>query len=118
MLKKRPNAPVELGPTMLVCHIALAPSAPRRKQPHGTCLPTSASPHSPYNHRAVVEGHGSCGLSGTADCFRGWPGSAGARHPTVALFYNVELGWYLHYLIKHELGGSNCTGSTSSAQVE
>ncbi len=44
------------------------------------------------------------------DCFAGWPLAAdadapGGRHASIALFHTVELGWYLHYLLKTPLGG-------------
>ena len=47
----------------------------------------------------------------TRGCFGEWPHGTdadvgGVRDPTgaIALYHNVELGWYLHYLIKHHLG--------------
>ncbi|KAG2428201.1 hypothetical protein HXX76_011881 [Chlamydomonas incerta] len=54
---------------------------------------------------------GTCGLLNTRGCFRDWPNGTdadvgGARDPSgsIALYHNVELGWYLHYLIKFHLG--------------
>ncbi|KXZ52940.1 hypothetical protein GPECTOR_8g315 [Gonium pectorale] len=47
---------------------------------------------------------GGCGLGSTLACFSGWPSAPGGRHPSVALYHNVELGWYMHYLAKHPLG--------------
>ncbi|PNW78342.1 hypothetical protein CHLRE_09g401100v5 [Chlamydomonas reinhardtii] len=54
---------------------------------------------------------GTCGLMNTRGCFGEWPHGTdadvgGVRDPTgaIALYHNVELGWYLHYLIKHHLG--------------
>lgn len=46
---------------------------------------------------------GDCGFSNTSGCFDSWPLTA--PHPAgVALYYCAETGWYLHYLVKHELG--------------
>ncbi|GLC44142.1 hypothetical protein PLESTB_000924800 [Pleodorina starrii] len=47
---------------------------------------------------------GSCGLLNTKGCFVGWPNAVGPRHSSVTSYHVVELGWYLHYLIKHPLG--------------
>ncbi|EFJ50996.1 hypothetical protein VOLCADRAFT_103628 [Volvox carteri f. nagariensis] len=47
---------------------------------------------------------GGCGLWNTLGCFAGWPNATGHRHSSISLYHNVELGWYLHYLLKHSLG--------------
>ncbi len=73
--------------------------------------PASKSPARPPPLYACSD-RGTCGLMNTRGCFRDWPSGTdadvgGQRDPTgaIALYHNVELGWYLHYLIKHHLGG-------------
>ncbi|GLI58824.1 hypothetical protein VaNZ11_000588 [Volvox africanus] len=47
---------------------------------------------------------GGCGLFNTLGCFTGWPNATGPRDSSITFYHNVELGWYLHYLVKHHLG--------------
>lgn len=43
-----------------------------------------------------------CGLHNTLGCLQGWP--LIPVEPNVHKYYNIELGWYLHLMLKHVLG--------------
>jgi hypothetical protein len=43
-----------------------------------------------------------CGLHNTGGCLAGWPLIPVESH--VLKYYNIELGWYLHLMLKHALG--------------
>lgn len=55
-----------------------------------------------------------CSISDSSGCLRNWPMIP--VEPGVLKYYNLELGWYLHLMLKHPLGGcglyrgcSNCS---------
>jgi hypothetical protein len=43
-----------------------------------------------------------CSMRDTSGCLRGWP--LIPIQPNVHKYYNLELGWYLHLMLKHPLG--------------
>jgi hypothetical protein len=43
-----------------------------------------------------------CGVLNTTGCLRGWP--LIPITPAVKAYYNAELGWYAHLMLKHALG--------------
>lgn len=43
-----------------------------------------------------------CSLQDTSGCLRGWPLIPISN--SVHKYYNLELGWYLHLMLKHPLG--------------
>lgn len=43
-----------------------------------------------------------CSVANMDGCVRGWPGVPMRRY--VVRYYNAELGWYLHLMLKHALG--------------
>ncbi|KAF8073226.1 Cers5 [Scenedesmus sp. PABB004] len=49
---------------------------------------------------ASVSGY--CGVHDTAGCYAGWP--LIPVEPNVHKYFNVELGWYFHLMLKHALG--------------
>lgn len=75
----------------------------------GTQQPTRAMPHAPLPQglvvlawRCMASMSDTCSLVHTAGCLRGWPTIP--MEPIVHNYYNMELGWYLHLMLKHVLG--------------
>lgn len=54
-----------------------------------------------------------CGLHDTAGCLRGWP--LIKIDAATAMYYNIELGWYLQLMLKHTLGLGLADNSTMRA---
>eukprot|EP00878_Enallax_costatus_P008215 GHUV01008588.1.p1 GENE.GHUV01008588.1~~GHUV01008588.1.p1 ORF type:complete len:229 (+),score=38.29 GHUV01008588.1:561-1247(+) len=54
-----------------------------------------------------------CGLHNTVGCLQGWP--LLPIEPNVHKYYNIELGWYLHLMLKHMLGLGLQDNSTMGA---
>jgi hypothetical protein len=46
-----------------------------------------------------------CSISDSSGCLRNWPMIP--VEPGVLKYYNLELGWYLHLILKHPLGKSS-----------
>jgi hypothetical protein len=53
--------------------------------------------------RLLLESSDICGLRSVSGCFINWP--LIPIDPKVNAYYNLELGWYLHLMLKHALGG-------------
>lgn len=56
-------------------------------------------------HMDVPIGYGrnpECRLWSLGECLRGWPHVK--VPPAIILYYKVELGWYIHLLLKHVMG--------------
>jgi hypothetical protein len=43
-----------------------------------------------------------CSIVDSSGCLRNWPMIP--VEPVVLKYYNLELGWYLHLILKHPLG--------------
>jgi ceramide synthetase len=56
---------------------------------------------------------GYCGLHNTTGCLQEWP--LIPIEPNVHKYYNIELGWYLHLMLKHVLGLGLQDNSTMGA---
>ncbi|KAK9803473.1 hypothetical protein WJX73_005686 [Symbiochloris irregularis] len=51
---------------------------------------------------AASQGNPACRLWSLGECLRGWP--LVPMPSEIVLYYNVELGWYIHLLLKHVVG--------------
>eukprot|EP00775_Hariotina_reticulata_P003119 gene3119-3397_t len=54
-----------------------------------------------------------CGLHNTLGCLRHWP--LIPIEPSIYKYYNIEMGWYLHLMLKHVLGLGLQDNSTMGA---
>jgi len=59
--------------------------------------------------RLLLEASDVCGLRSFSGCFINWP--LIPVDPRVNAYYNLELGWYLHLMLKHVLGVGLADGS-------